>query len=116
MASSNADEPVEHERSKFAHFHQVLVELSQLKQDGGEGFVEQHIATSYFRVSSKAKPIQWHSRYSAAAKGWETIEWNAFNDDVDVPCRNDVDPAGEIRSIVFVLSLLIAAISISPAF
>jgi len=42
-------------------------------------------------------------------RGW-------FEDDRDLPCRNDVDPAGGLRVAVCFASLLVAAITISPSF
>ena len=39
-----------------------------------------------------------------------------FEDDRDLPCRNDVDPAGGLRLAVCFASLLVAAITISPSF
>ena len=36
--------------------------------------------------------------------------------ETDVPCRNDVDPTGEIRTAFFGLTTLVALVAISPSF
>ena len=59
-----------------------------------------------------------------AFRDWETSSMlalylfigGACDDNVDVPCRNDVDPAGGLRIALFVASALVAAIAVSPAF
>lgn len=41
---------------------------------------------------------------------------NFVQHDIEVPCRNDVDPAGGIRAPVFVATTVLALIALSPAF
>ena len=41
---------------------------------------------------------------------------SSFDDDVDIPCRNDVDPADGIRAVAWLSSFLVSAIAISPSF
>ena len=82
-------------------------------------------AFSRFSVAVRAaQPLFVLFLVVQAFRDWETSSMlalylfigGACDDNVDVPCRNDVDPAGGLRIALFVASALVAAIAVSPAF